>query len=123
MRDFAREEQTFTVPYAAYFTGISVRHVKAAVAKLQRNEIVEIIEPAQRGRLGGPAVYGYIAIDRTPVPRPQHYEHIPADLAPARGQSLAFTGQTKGPSGKPGENRVMLKRGHRVRKKKSTGHK
>jgi hypothetical protein len=117
VRDYAVEQPSFTVPFAAWELGCSAEYVRQAIQPLLKHGVIEVVEPRE-GRF--PAVYAYV-----PPPADASYrrrwagpEEIKADLAPRRGSPVPRTGGAIGPSGKPGTDRKKQALGHRVKRQR-----
>jgi hypothetical protein len=119
VRDYAVEEPSYTVAFAAWELKLSKGSVNAANAELLRLGIVEQVEERK-----GPfaAVYAY-----KPVPGNSHSRARRVGLpeldasntsrrAVAGAEAVPYTGKPKGPSGKPRRTSP-----HRVRRAKTKG--
>ena len=121
LRTYAVREGEWAVPLAVHELHMSERRVKVALAELLRLGIVRQVAAPVRGHLGGPAIYGHAPIPTDGV-RVWHHadDNAPvADLAPARGAEVAYTGKAKGWGDHPKATRDKQLRGHRVRRKRN----
>jgi hypothetical protein len=117
IRDYAVNEPSFTVPFAAWELGLSPAAVAIAAQPLIERGVVAQIEP-RRGPYA--AVYQYVPTPTTPtqrrrVPLPELDNGLVGSAAPTRGKIVPHTG-TEGPSGKPGRDRKRQERGVRVKR-------
>jgi hypothetical protein len=124
VRDYAVEEPSFTVTFAAWDlsrTGESITStaVKEAVKLLLAKGIVRLIEDA--GRFGKVYAYAPPTGDGIPTWQPGQKRHLFAELddarigelAPTRGGVVAHT-RIRGSTGRPGEDKRRQARGVRM---------
>jgi hypothetical protein len=124
IRDYAVDEPSFTIPFAAWELGLSPSLVDHAVKDLHRAGIVKQIEPAK-----GP----YAATYQYDPPKPSESErHVPAsagrfrELDDARLAGVGIDAQPRGvvvphtrpqgPSGRPGRDKKRQARGVKVKR-------
>jgi hypothetical protein len=125
LRDYAVDEPSFTVPFAAWELGLSSSLVSLGVAELLKKGIVQEIEPRS-----GPyaAVYAYDPPTGDGVPswQPGSKRRLFAELddarigelAPPRGVAVPHT-HVEGASGKPGHDKRRQVRGVRVKRRRN----
>jgi hypothetical protein len=118
IRDYAVQEPSFTIAFAAWELGLTAGPVGWSVRQLLTDGLVRQIEPRQ-----GPyaAVYQYV-----PPTEPglgivrSRFPELDAGIgreAPVRGVVVPHT-RAAGPSGKPGYDKKRSERGVRVKRSK-----
>lgn len=114
-RDYAVEEPSYTVAFAAWEMGISSSAWNIANAELLRLGIVREIEP----RVGPyAAVYAYVPPPETKGNVRRLFPELDESRQTHGAAPVPLTGQPKGPSGRPGRDRKVQERGHRVKRQR-----
>jgi hypothetical protein len=121
IRDYAVNEPSFTAAFAAWDlsrTGkpISSTAVTLCIPALVEQGVIELVEDG--GRRG--KVYAYVPPPPGLQPsRPRLFTELDdariGELAPTRSKVVPHTG-TKGPSGKPGQDRKRQEKGVRIKR-------
>lgn len=114
IRDYAVEEPSFTIPFAAWELKVSSNAIQIGVASLLKGGIIHEIEPRQ-----GPyaAVYAYRPIPGEGQTVRRTFSDDIGVKPPKRGGVVAHT-RREGPSGKPGLDRKRSRKGVRVRRER-----
>lgn len=114
IRDYAVNEPSYTIDFAAWEMKVSRTTVMAANAILLEKGIVHVIEP-QNG--GYATVYAYNPPPNTaPTSRVVHDRPNSLPRAVAGAEPVPYTGQPKGPGDKPRRQSA-----HRIRRPKTRG--
>lgn len=121
IRDYAVNEPSYTVAFAAWELGMSRTPIGVVNQELLDRGIVREIEPRS-----GPnaAVYAYVPprSQAIQVERARHFPELDESRlvgldAPERGAAVAHTGGAVGPSGRPGRDRKKQEAGFKVKRR------
>jgi DNA-binding Lrp family transcriptional regulator len=117
VRDYACDEPSFTIAFAAWELGLSTSAIAECVARLLEQGTIEEIE-ARSGPYA--AVFAYAPVDAsTTTVRRVYFGELDdariGELAPARSVVVPHT-HTVGSSGKPGRDRKRQKAGARIKR-------